>query len=112
MEQWRVLLLREQLLETLSEARGLLQFVAFRLPVILLLILENDHLLRRELEDDVQVFDWDLSDVVIAILFFICIKLEGKLKLHLLNKIITSVPEIFLVEDNVLDLASAMEALQ
>ena len=54
----------------LSEARLVFLILAFDLAIMLTLIEEENNLLTRELEEDVQLVDWNLEDVRVIVALF------------------------------------------
>ena len=60
----------QQLDIVLSEARLVFLILAFDLAIMLTLIEEENNLLTRELEEDVQLVDWNLEDVRVIVALF------------------------------------------
>ena len=60
----------QQLDIVLSEAGLVFLILAFDLAIMLTLIEEENNLLTRELEEDVQLVDWNLEDVRIIVALF------------------------------------------
>ena len=54
----------------LSEAGLVFLILAFDLAIMLTLIEEENNLLTRELEEDVQLVDWNLEDVRVIVALF------------------------------------------
>jgi len=62
--------LTQQLDIVLSEAGLVFLILAFDLAIMLTLIEEENNLLTRELEEDVQLVDWNLEDVRVIVALF------------------------------------------
>ena len=88
----------------LSEAGLVFLILAFDLAIVLTFIEEENYLLTRELEEDVQLVDRNLEDVRVIVALFCRGELQGEFQPHL-GDIIASVPQISLIEHHILELS-------
>lgn len=106
LELRRLLLLSQKLDIVLCEAWVIDRCLSFNLAILLSGIEVDYNLLSGELEEQVQLVNWDLRNVCVVRALLSCAELQGELESHRLDKV-PSVPQVSLVEDDVLDLFRA-----